>query len=188
MIALQCSVDLPRDYSLARVRERIAAEGPSLREAAGLVWFAHAVREARDGATLQRYLQVSVWSNTSRMGAYLWDQGGFERVRAQYGRVDVALSSVAGLQIDRDRIADADHVEVTTTPARRDSALSTIAADARASAATAVRSRDVHAALRCVDAATGATFGADLRRGLPRGDAGTTYELVHLAVPAAPAA
>ncbi|WP_084103858.1 DUF4865 family protein [Demequina sp. NBRC 110056] len=187
MIALQCSVDLPRDYPMPRVLERIAADGVAHDAAPGLLWFAHAVRQAgADGATVHRYLMLSVWSNTSRLGAYLWDSGGFERVRAQYGHVDVALWPVAGLQVDRDALADADHLEVTTSPARPDSALSTIAEDASAASAKAMRSRDVSASLRCVDAASGATFGADLRRGLPRGDGGSVYALAHLAVPPAP--
>lgn len=187
MIALHWTVFLPRDYDLDRVRERVRAEAPTMDVAPGLVLFAHGLRAAgASGVAVHRYSTVSVWSNTSRMGAYLWDDGGFERVRAQYGAVDVRLWSIAGLQLDRSKLERADRMEVASGSARRDEPLSRLAGEARTHADRAMRSRDIHAAVRALDPASGAAFSVDLRSGISRNEEGLGYTLVHLSVPPPP--
>ncbi|GIG54522.1 DUF4865 family protein [Demequina activiva] len=187
MIVLHCSVALPRDYDMARVRSRIAADGPAMDAAAGLVLFAHGVREAGSGGVgAHRYSQVSVWANTSRMGAYLWGVGGLERVRAQYGRVEVTVSPVAGLQLDRAAMPSATILEIVDGVADADTPLSRLGEAAKDAAAKAIKSRDVHAAIRGLDAQTGRTWACDIRTGLPRDSDGESFELVHLSAPAQP--
>lgn len=187
MIALHCSISLPRDYDLARVRTRVAKEAPPYDDAAGLVLFAHAMREAGSGGvTAHRYTQVSVWANTSRMGAYLWGEGGLERVRAQYGQVQVAVRPIAGLQIDAAKLATADTLEISASPSDADTPLSVLGTRAKDGADKALSSRDVHAAARCLDAQTGVLHGYDLRTGLSRHGDGESFSLLHLSAPPRP--
>ena len=186
MIALRCSVTLPRDYDLARVRARIEKDAPQHDSAAGLVLLAHGVREAGTaGAGVHEYSQVSVWANTSRMGTYLWGEGGLERIRAQYGAIEVQLWPIAGLQMDRARMDAANTLELSEGTADRDSALSVLGSEAKGGAAKAIKSRDVHAAIRGLDAQTGRIWACDVRTGLSRSSDGTAFELAHLSMPPA---
>jgi len=184
MILMHSTVALPRDYSMDRVRERVAAQAPDLDAAPGLLLFAHGLRVAGEGGIgTHRLALAAVWSNTSRLAAYLWEPGGFERVRAQYGHAEVALRSVAGLQIDRSKADRADRLVVDTTPPAADTPLSGLGSQAKDGADKALRSRDVHAAVRGVDPGTGASVSIDVRTGLPRGGDGEVYELLHLSLP-----
>ncbi|WP_297081018.1 DUF4865 family protein [uncultured Demequina sp.] len=184
MILLHCSVSLPRDYSVDRVRERVAAQAPELDSAPGLLLFAHGLRVAGErGIGTHRLAMAAVWSNTSRLAAYLWEPGGLERVRAQYGSVDVSLWSIAGLQIDRAKTGRADRLVIQTSAPDADTPLSALGAQAKDAADKALRSRDVHAAARGVDPGRGCSLAVDLRTGLPRDGEDDAFELLHLSVP-----
>lgn len=166
------------------MRSRVADAAPDLDQASGLVMFAHGLREAgADGVTAHRYLLASVWANTARMSAYLWDEGGFERVRAQYGGAHVRTWPLAGLQLDRAALSRADRLEVGVGPPQADTALSVLAGRARDAADKAMSSKDIHAAVRGVDPGTGATLSIDVRTARSRDPQGADYELLHLSVP-----
>ena len=184
MIALHCTVTLPRDYDLDRVRARIAATAGEHDDATGLVLFAHGLREAGTaGIAAHRYALVSVWANTSRMGAYMWEEGGLERVRAQYGAITATLWPLAGLQIDRSRADTASTLEIGTGPANADAPLWRLGGAQKAAAARAMGSRDVHAAAHGIEAATGASWWCHVRTGRSRADEGESYALAHLSLP-----
>lgn len=76
---------LPADYDLARIRERIAARGPTWDEAPGLIFKAFTLGDRREGAATTAYSSLYLWHDAAAAADFLAGPG-FESVVATFGR------------------------------------------------------------------------------------------------------
>ena len=66
-------INLPTDYDMGIIRERVRTRGSALDDREGLVMKAYCVREAGvDGATGNQYAPFYLWADTAAAGQFHW--------------------------------------------------------------------------------------------------------------------
>ena len=76
---------LPADYDLTRIRERIAARGPSWDAAPGLIFKAFTLGDRHEGAATTAYSSLYLWRDPAAAADFLAGPG-FASVVATFGR------------------------------------------------------------------------------------------------------
>lgn len=100
MLMLQYQFNLPADYPMRIVRERIAARGPQFDTLSGLGWKAFLLREnGISGATDHQYAPLYLWPTPAAAAAFLAGPQ-FAGVCHAFGRPRVATPTLLRHQID----------------------------------------------------------------------------------------
>jgi ketosteroid isomerase-like protein len=183
MLALRYTVTLPRDYDMNRVRERIAARGGEFDSTEGLLFKAFCLSEAGvgDGAE-NSYSPFYVWTNTSRMGAFLWDHEGFGSFVKQFGRPRMETWAISSIQLNKAGMRGATAAQITST-ADNGAALDQVAERQKSDAIASHKQKGNVGAVRGVNLATGEAMAFDAYTAVPRTVAGRVYEVAHVSVP-----
>ncbi len=80
-------INLPTDYDMGIIRERVRTRGSALDDREGLVMKAYCVREAGvDGATGNQYAPFYLWADTAAAGQFHWGGTGFSGIVRDFGR------------------------------------------------------------------------------------------------------
>ncbi|MFJ4780041.1 DUF4865 family protein [Streptomyces sp. NPDC088762] len=101
MYASQYEIDLPADYDMGIIRERVAAYGHLLDDREGLGLKAYLVRERGvDGSPVNEYAPFYLWNDIGAMGRFLVGGAGFQGIIRDFGRPPVrhwtGLAALAG--------------------------------------------------------------------------------------------
>jgi hypothetical protein len=97
MYAMQYEINLPADYDMGIIRDRVARRGSALDGFAGLEFKAYLVRERSGGAVTNAYAPFYVWNDIDGMRRFLWGGSGFAGVIASFGRPSVQDWTVAAI-------------------------------------------------------------------------------------------
>ncbi len=85
MIAKQYSIQLPADYDMAIIRERVRKGGPSFDHFPGLDLKAFLITEKTRGADANRYAPFYLWNDVSGTNEFLYGDG-FAGITRSFGR------------------------------------------------------------------------------------------------------
>ena len=86
MYAMQYEIDLPADYDMAIIRERVRSRGSLLDALSGLGLKAYCVRERGvHGSLVNTYAPFYLWNSTAAMSAFL-SGAGFRGLCDSFGR------------------------------------------------------------------------------------------------------
>jgi hypothetical protein len=85
MIAKQYSVELPADYDMELIRDRVSELGRTFDNVSGLALKAFLVTEKSRGARVNRYAPFCLWSDVSATTEFLYGDG-FAGVTESFGR------------------------------------------------------------------------------------------------------
>lgn len=86
MYAMQYTVQLPADYDMQIIRDRVAAGGHRLDGFPGLRFKAYAIRERAAGASGNEYAPFYVWDDIDGMRAFCWGEPGYSSIVRDFGR------------------------------------------------------------------------------------------------------
>jgi hypothetical protein len=88
------AIDLPADYDMARIRDRVAAKASHWDRRAGLLLKAFCVAErGRDGATRNRYAPFYLWRDPAELTTFLTG-GEYAALADSFGPVTVNVAQV----------------------------------------------------------------------------------------------
>lgn len=80
---MQYEINLPADYDMSIIRERVVARGRALDEFSGLGIKAYLIRE---GAPVNQYAPFYLWNSLAGVNRFLWGGGGFQGIVGSFGR------------------------------------------------------------------------------------------------------
>lgn len=83
MDAMQYEINLPADYDMTIIRERVASRGHLLDGFPGLGLKAYLIRE---GAPVNQYAPFYLWVSPTGMNRFLWGGAGFQGIVTDFGR------------------------------------------------------------------------------------------------------
>jgi hypothetical protein len=86
MYAMQYAVQLPADYDMQIIRDRVAANGHRLDGFPGLRFKAYAIRERAEGDPGNEYAPFYVWDDIDGMRAFCWGEPGYSSIVRDFGR------------------------------------------------------------------------------------------------------
>jgi hypothetical protein len=128
MMAMQYQIDLPADYDMGVIRDRVARTGHLLDDYPGLGVKAFLIRERGvDGSLVNQYAPFYLWRDAAGAASFLWSGVGFPAILRDFGRPTVqtwigGTSRVASTDLQGARYAvrrkvalDEDTDIVTTT-------------------------------------------------------------------------
>jgi hypothetical protein len=95
MFAMQYSINLPADYDMQIIRDRVASTGPNLDGFPGLRFKAFLMRERAHGAPKNEYAPFYVWNDPDGARQFLWGGGGFANLVSSFGRPTIRSWIVA---------------------------------------------------------------------------------------------
>lgn len=181
-------IDLPTDYDMGIIRDRVRTRGHALDDRAGLWFKAYCVREVGvHGSAQNQYAPFYVWHDAVAAAEFLWGGGGFAGIVRDFARprVDTWLPvAVAG--------GEAAHPDVTTAQLRtmtlpRGDDLVAHAERLRERVEASVREPGVHLACAGIDPTRWRSVEFTTRAAGPvpptEADA-TTYTVLHVSQPA----
>jgi len=76
MYAMQYAINLPADYDMQIIRDRVAETGHLMDGFAGLEFKAYLIREKAEGATRNAYAPFYVWRDIDGMRSTCWGERG----------------------------------------------------------------------------------------------------------------
>ncbi|MCX4986687.1 DUF4865 family protein [Streptomyces sp. NBC_00572] len=85
MHAMQYEINLPADYDMGIIRERVATKGHLLDAYPGLGLKAYLVRERGDSSPVNQYAPFYLWATPEGMNSFLWGPG-FQGIVNDFGR------------------------------------------------------------------------------------------------------
>jgi hypothetical protein len=97
MYAMQYEINLPADYDMGIVRDRVARRGSALDGFAGLRFKAYLIRERVRGEATNAYAPFYVWDDIDGMRRFLWGGAGFAGIVSSFGRPCVQDWTVAAV-------------------------------------------------------------------------------------------
>lgn len=184
------AIDLPTDYDMEIIRERVRTRGHALDDRVGLWLKAYCVREAGvAGATSNQYAPFYVWRNAGAAAEFLWGGGGFAGIVRDFARprVDHWLPvSVAEGKVPPSAVTSA---QLRRAPLSRSVDLTVQADQLRERVEANARKPAVHLACAGIDPANWeAVEFTTLSAGptSPAEDGVTTYTVLHVSQPASP--
>lgn len=184
MLAIRYAIALPRDYDMSVIRERVATKGHALDDYAGLLFKAYCLSEVGiNGATQNLYAPFYVWSNTSRMGQFLWGGDGFQGIERDFGRPAIDSWAVTSVHLTEGKLREARYATFATSIAAPATTLDEVAGQHKASASLAMARKDTAATVRGIDMGTGATMAFTVLSKLPRNSDVPVFEVAHVSVP-----
>ena len=86
MYAMQYAINLPADYDMQIIRDRVAATGHLMDGFAGLEFKAYLIREKARGATRNAYAPFYVWRDIDGMRSFCWGESGYSSIVRDFGR------------------------------------------------------------------------------------------------------
>ncbi|WP_020657799.1 DUF4865 family protein [Amycolatopsis benzoatilytica] len=81
---MQYEINLPADYDMEIIRERVATRGHRTDEFPGLALKAYLIRTPAN-----QYAPFYLWADTAGMSRFLWGGGGFDGIVQDFGRPSV---------------------------------------------------------------------------------------------------
>ena len=97
MYAMQYAINLPADYDMQIIRDRVAATGRLMDDFAGLEFSACLIREKARGATRNAYAPFYVWRDIDGMRSFCWGESGYSSIVRDFGRRPIQDWTVAQL-------------------------------------------------------------------------------------------
>lgn len=97
MYAMQYAINLPADYDMRIIRDRVAATGRLMDDFAGLEFSACLIREKARGATRNAYAPFYVWRDIDGMRSFCWGESGYSSIVRDFGRRPIQDWTVAQL-------------------------------------------------------------------------------------------
>lgn len=192
---MQYPIDLPTDYDMGIIRERVRSRGNALDDRAGLLCKAYCIREhGVYGSRHNQYAPFYVWDDAAAAGEFLWSGGGFEGIVRDFARPRLLTwlpVTVAGGTAHREAVSRA-RLERIVVP--RDANLIEVASELTARARKYAEQPGVHLACAGIDPtrweAVVFTTGADDAPGTePRGavmpSAVVEFRVLHISQPGA---
>jgi hypothetical protein len=186
MIAMQYQINLPADYDMGIIRNRVARTGHLLDHYPGLGVKAFLIRERGvDGSSVNQYAPFYLWSDAAGAASFLWSGVGFTAIVRDFGR-PVVQTWVGGTS----RTASADlqlarYAVRTTQALDGDSDIVATTAETDLRLAADLREPGTLLAAYGVDPRTWElvtfTLHAERPRGLAAGS--ESYEVLHVAAP-----
>jgi hypothetical protein len=89
MYAMQYEINLPADYDMGIIRDRVARRGAALDRFAGLRFKAYLIRERAQDEATNAYAPFYVWDDLDGMRRFLWGGVGFAGIISSFGRPPV---------------------------------------------------------------------------------------------------
>jgi hypothetical protein len=180
-------IDLPSDYDMGIIRDRVRTRGHALDDRAGLWFKAYCVREVGvAGATANQYAPFYVWHDAGAAAEFLWGGGGFAGIVRDFARpqVDSWLPvAVAAGETPHPAVAVA---QLRRVPLPRGDDLTAQAQRLRERVEASARTPGVHLACAGIDPtrweAVEFTTCASGRAPSPE-DEVTTYAVLHVSQP-----
>lgn len=181
-------IDLPTDYDMAIIRDRVRTRGYALDDRAGLWFKAYCVREVGvAGATANQYAPFYVWHDAGAAAEFLWGGGGFAGIVRDFARprVDSWLPvDVAAGEAPHPAVAAA---QLRRAPLPRGDDLAVQARRLRDRVEATARKPGVHLACAGIDPARWEAVEFTTYASGPApspGDEATTYTVLHVSEPA----
>ena len=97
MYAMQYEINLPADYDMGIIRDRVARLGAALDGFAGLRFKAYLIRERAQDEATNAYAPFYVWDDVDGMRRFLWGGVGFAGIVSSFGRPSVQDWTVAAV-------------------------------------------------------------------------------------------
>jgi len=89
-VALHYPINLPADYDMAIIRERIRTRGHALDDRKGLMLKAYCLREVGvDESRVNQYAPFYLWDSAAAAADFLWGGAGFGGIVDDFGRPTV---------------------------------------------------------------------------------------------------
>lgn len=130
MYAMQYSVQLPTDYDMQIIRDRVTSKGHLLDGFSGLRFKAYLIREKAKGAPGNEYAPFYVWNDIDGMRAFCWGEPGYSSIVRDFGRHPIQDWTIVDVARGPANVADAkslvlieDRVPVDAAPAEAIEAL-----------------------------------------------------------------
>lgn len=186
MIAMQYQINLPADYDMGIIRNRVARSGHLLDHYPGLGVKAFLIRERGfDGSSVNQYAPFYLWSDAAGAASFLWSGVGFTAIIRDFGR-PVVQTWVGGTS--RATSADpqlARYAVRTTRALDGDSDIVATTAETDLRLATDLQEPGTLLAAYGVDPRTWELVTFTLHSERPRGlTAGSeSYEVLHVSAP-----
>ncbi len=97
MYAMQYAINLPADYDMQIIRDRVAETGHLMDGFAGLEFKTYLIREKAEGATRNAYAPFYVWRDIDGMRSFCWGELGYSAIVRDFGRQPIQDWTVAQL-------------------------------------------------------------------------------------------
>jgi len=171
MLAMSYQVTLPGSYDVDAFRQALDSTIEGWTTTEGLLFAAHGLTQANTpGATHHVYSPFFVWSNTSRMGTYLWGGEHFAQIEREFGRPSVQTWAVTSVQLGSpaDNPESAAVAVLVVASATQGQTLAQRVVDHKADARVRVHGHDTAIAVRGIDPRNGAELSFDALYELPK--------------------
>jgi len=193
---IQYPINLPADYDMEIIRERVRTRGHALDDRAGLWFKAYCIREVGVHESEQnQYAPFYLWHDAAVAGEFLWGGGGFAGIVRDFGRPAVETWIPVGVAE-----GESPHPAVTTAELRtgslsRHDDLTAQAERLRRRAEWTAREPGVHIACTGIDPTNWRTIELVTRAAAPTAPAAadatdmtetTTFTVLHVSQPARP--
>ncbi len=86
MYAMQYAVNLPTDYDMGVIRDRVSRTGHLMNGFAGLEFKEFVIRERAQGALRNEYSPFYVWRDVDGMRSFCWGEPGYSAIVRDFGR------------------------------------------------------------------------------------------------------
>jgi hypothetical protein len=191
-LVMQYLIDLPADYDMSIIRERVRSRGSALDDRKGLSCKAYCIREIGvDGSPVNQYAPFYLWDDSAAAADFLWGGAGFGGIIGSFGRPVVHTWIPAAVTAGLVPGTEVTRAWLRTTRIMRGTNLD--AAADQLGARTRRREADpcVHAAIAGIDPTTWEavefiTAGGAGSRPLPGGADTATFSVLHISQPGAP--
>ena len=154
-LVMHYPIDLPTDYDMGTIRERVRTRGGALDDRKGLLAKAYCVRQAGvDGSRANQYAPFYLWSDADAAADFLWGGTGFDGIIRDFGRPAVRTWVPAALAAGGRPAPEVTHAALRTSAVPRDADL--VAAARRLADRVGRRAEDprVHLAAAGIDPST----------------------------------
>jgi len=181
MYAMQYVVDLPADYDMQVIRDRVARTGHLMDGYPGLGFKAFVVRDRAAGAPVNQYAPFYVWQDVDGMRAFCWGEPGYSAIVGDFGRRPIRDWTVVDLVAGPAPPAQARALTVTTQALPPDVAPSQVVGDLAGQFLRSGTARTVRR-VAAVDLTTWELLLVELGTQAPEPAPGaTTYDVLHVA-------
>lgn len=184
MYAMQYSINLPADYDMGIIRDRVARTGAAMDGFPGLRFKAYLIRERVMGQPTNEYAPFYVWDDIDGMRRFLWGGVGFAGIVTSFGRPPVLDWTVAEVVEGpaHDREPTWATRDLTPLP---EGAVPDLAVPAAVARARSSWSDTTHTSVVAVDTTTWTVCQFQLHTRRPDDSDGELYEVLHLSRTAA---
>lgn len=184
-LMMRYPIDLPTDYDMGIIHDRVATKGHLLDDRAGLSCKAYCIREAGiAGSQHNQYAPFYIWHDSAAASEFLWQGGGFDGIVRDFGRphVDTWLPAAMGAgDVDA---ADVSAARLRTSSIPRDADLREVAD--RLNDRVKGSTRGVHLACAGIDAQRWETVEFTTYAEASEGSVDAiTYSVLHVSQPGA---